>query len=157
MRAYAKHRGVSVEAVSKAVKRGRITCNRNEKGHAMIDPEIADKQWAENSDESKVREPEPEPELEQKKPGYSHFRGIREGYAAKLAQLEYEQKTGRLIDGEEVRQLWITIASIARTRILAIPSKARQQIPELKLEHYITLEKIVRETLEGLADEGKTE
>src|ERR1051326_4445023 len=55
MRQYAKLRGVTQAAVSVAVRQGRITCDRDERGYALIDPEVADKQWAENTDHSKFR------------------------------------------------------------------------------------------------------
>jgi hypothetical protein len=42
VRAYARHRGVSHPAVSKAIKLGRITLLPD----GTIDPELADKQWA---------------------------------------------------------------------------------------------------------------
>lgn len=51
-RAYARHRGVSPEAVSKAVKAGRITVNAD----GRIDPEVADRQWEANTDPVKVRD-----------------------------------------------------------------------------------------------------
>jgi pyruvate/2-oxoglutarate dehydrogenase complex dihydrolipoamide acyltransferase (E2) component len=50
-RAYARHRGVSPEAVSKAVKTGRITAGPDGK----IDPEAADRQWEANTDPVKTR------------------------------------------------------------------------------------------------------
>jgi phage terminase Nu1 subunit (DNA packaging protein) len=51
--AYARRRGVSVEAVSKAVRDGRISVLTDAKGHRQIDPETADREWEENSDPSK--------------------------------------------------------------------------------------------------------
>src|SRR3989304_5281631 len=48
-RAYARHRGVSPEAVSKAVKTGRITAGTDGK----IDPKKADLEWEANTDPSK--------------------------------------------------------------------------------------------------------
>lgn len=46
---YAKHRGVSHTAVSKAVKAGRIPTTPD----GLIDPESADKEWEKNTDPSK--------------------------------------------------------------------------------------------------------
>jgi hypothetical protein len=49
--AYAKRRGVSVEAVSKAVETGRIsTVPGKSKIGRLIDPAVADREWAENTD-----------------------------------------------------------------------------------------------------------
>ena len=43
-REYAAHRGVAVSAVQKAIEAGRITLT-----DGKIDPEKADKEWAENT------------------------------------------------------------------------------------------------------------
>lgn len=49
LRAYARHRGVSLAAVQKAIDSNRITTIPNEKGKPKIDPEVADIQWAKNT------------------------------------------------------------------------------------------------------------
>lgn len=49
-REYARHRGVTLGAVQKAIKSERITLNANGK----IDPALADQQWRDNTDESRV-------------------------------------------------------------------------------------------------------
>jgi hypothetical protein len=49
-RAYARHRGVSLRAVQKALEAKRIFLNANGK----IDSEVADRDWAENTDSSRV-------------------------------------------------------------------------------------------------------
>ena len=162
MRQYAKHRGVSPEAVSKAVKTGRLSTVTDEKGNRKIDPVVADREWFSNRDESYIRNTPmtneelappaaPEEPDKPKGPNYAQHRAIREAFAARLAKLEYEEKTGRLVDGEEIRKLWVTVASIVRTKVLGIPSKIRQQIPETTGEQYVIIEKIVREALEDLA------
>jgi hypothetical protein len=49
-REYARHRGVTLGAVQKAIKTARISVNANGK----IDPAAADQQWRDNTDESRV-------------------------------------------------------------------------------------------------------
>ncbi|MDP3403598.1 MAG: hypothetical protein Q8S03_02840, partial [Brevundimonas sp.] len=49
MRAYAARRGVSHTAVQKAVRTGRVTTLAD----GSIDPAVADRQWASNTDETK--------------------------------------------------------------------------------------------------------
>ncbi len=46
---YAKYRGVSAPAVSKAIRSGRIDVYLDEKGRKLIDPVKADAQWSLNS------------------------------------------------------------------------------------------------------------
>lgn len=52
LRAYAKHRGVSLSAVQKAIKSKRVTVvRRNERQHVIaIEKHAADQQWAANTD-----------------------------------------------------------------------------------------------------------
>lgn len=49
-RQYARHRGVTLGAVQKAIRDGRIFVNANNK----IDSEVADRDWAANTDSSRV-------------------------------------------------------------------------------------------------------
>ncbi len=48
-RGYAKQRGASPEAVSKAVRSQRISTIRTPDGRRLIDPEVADREWAANT------------------------------------------------------------------------------------------------------------
>ncbi len=166
MRQYAIHRGVSINAVSKAVKQGRISCARDSNGYAMIDAVVADREWAANTGHSKMygngeaapqrphpqQPPAPEPEAPRGGPSYAQSRAVREAYQARLAKLDYEEQTGKLINADEVKERWLHIAGLVRTKVSGIPSKAKQRISDLTTEHYLELETIVREALEDLAD-----
>jgi hypothetical protein len=52
LRAYAKHRGVQLGAVQKAVKSGRVTCVKRDSAGRLcgIDQALADQQWAARTD-----------------------------------------------------------------------------------------------------------
>lgn len=51
LRAYARRRGVRLSAVQKAIESRRVTAIREEGGRITgIDPELADQQWAANTD-----------------------------------------------------------------------------------------------------------
>jgi hypothetical protein len=166
MRAYAKHRGVSPEAVSKAVKKGRLTkAVVGEGADRKIDSDVADREWAENSDPTKFRNsgaenrqaaaPEAEPIPEATKKAQStvvQSAAVLKSYQARLAKLDFEERSGRLVDADKIRKLWTSVAAIARTKVLGIPSKLRQRI-EITPEQYAMLELIVREALEELANE----
>jgi phage terminase Nu1 subunit (DNA packaging protein) len=158
MRQYAKLRGVSAESVSKAVKSGRISTTPDKSGKQRIDPVVADREWARRSDPSKMRAtapvvmpPEDLPDEEQSL-DYFKEKAKSEHYKAKLSKLEFEEKSGKLVEAEKVQNQWVSVASIVRTKVLGIPSKARQRIPEITPDQYAMLEVIVRETLEDLAD-----
>lgn len=115
LRAYARHRGVSHEAVRKALAAGRITVGPE----GRIDPEAADREWDANT--------RPAPGLEasedQAPRPFAQSRAVREHYRAELARIEYEARAGRLVDAEEVRAAAFTCARRARDLLLAMPDR----------------------------------
>ncbi|MBI5888926.1 MAG: hypothetical protein HZB82_09525 [Deltaproteobacteria bacterium] len=135
-RAYARYRGVSPEAVSKAVRTGRITVDADGK----IDPEKADRQWLENTNpskalnfasgnskhrsSSKIAGADTEAAATSPAnglPPFAQSRAIREAYEARLRKLEYEVKIGKLVSADEVRVDAFNIARITRDRLSGIP------------------------------------
>lgn len=143
VRAYAQHRGVSHTAVAKAIKAGRISVEPD----GTIDPAKADAQWARNTLPSQslnigakkpaakvetppVSTPVSTPPLETRAaaPDYQTSRAIREAYAARLAKLEFEERTGKLINADEVKVKYFNLARLLRDRIQQIPRKVAPQI-----------------------------
>lgn len=173
---YAAHRGVSAQAVSKAIKTGRLSAalvvGLGKK--PKIDSEIADREWSSKSDPSKVRELVPEKngntpamafglphgESESSAPApidYQNARASREHYQAEISRLEFEEKIGKLIPSEEVGRKWNALAALVRQKVIAIAHKSKQRIPELSLEQVAILESLAREALEDLAAAGSAE
>jgi hypothetical protein len=112
LRAYARHRSVAPSAVVKAVQAGRI----EKEPDGTIDPEKADAMW-----ESRTRtDVDPKPTGG---PDYHQARAVKETYAAKLAKLEYEIKTGRLLNKDEVDVCFFNRARELRDRIQMIPRR----------------------------------
>ena len=181
IRAYAQHRGVSHTAVAKAIKAGRISVEPDGK----IDPAKADAQWARNTLPSqnlntgaakpaaKVATPpvstpvstapvanrELQPPLETRAaaPDYQTSRAIREAYAARLAKLEFEERTGKLLNADEVKVKHFNLARLLRDRIQQIPRKLAPQIvaavvaqPDQRVVEDLLMEAI-REALEELS------
>lgn len=150
-RAYARHRGVSPEAVSKAVKTGRITVDAN----GRIDPERADKDWAENTNPAKAfssvinKQKHPRRDELPTTPGadastpapgvpsYLQSRAIREAYEARLAKLEFEIKTGRLVNADEVKVMAFNVARITRDRMMNIPDRIAPILAAMSDSHEI--------------------
>lgn len=118
--AYARHRKVSLAAVQDALKRGRIRF-ADSKGK-WINPLEADRDWLRNTDLSKVRE-----DNETTK-GYATARAAREHYLARLAKLEFEEKSGKLIDAEKVKRDAFEIARRVRDHILNIPDRISAEL-----------------------------
>ena len=51
----------------------------------------------------------------------------------------------------DIESKWVEIVTQARTKMLGIPTKAKQRIPDLDADAMTVLEDIVRETLEDLS------
>ena len=176
IRAYAQHRGVSHTAVAKAIKAGRISVESDGK----IDPVKADAQWARNTLPSqslntgaakpaaKVATPpvstsvatgssrELQPPVETGRisaPDYQTSRAIREAYAARLAKLEYEERTAKLISSDEVEMRTFNLARRLRDRMQTLPRRlaaalAAEQDPRVIEQR---LDDEIRQALEELS------
>jgi phage terminase Nu1 subunit (DNA packaging protein) len=69
-----------------------------------------------------------------------------------LLELERAEKEKELVSAREIALKWGEVVAIARTKILGIPSKAKQRIPDFPQDAFVILEDIVREALEDVAD-----
>ena len=113
---YAEHRNVSVVAVRKAIKSGRITLNQNKK----LDQKLADSQWFENTNPAKQRN-SADNNSSDDKISYHRSRAIREDYNAKLTKLQFERESGKLIPIEEVKIQAFNSGRRIRDRLLNMP------------------------------------
>ncbi len=162
--AYARHRGCSRQAVSRAWKAGRLQASV-----ALIDgrPTIpdfdrADLEWAENSDYR--RQParidgdslEGDEGDDQAEP-YAGAAAREKHWRAELAELQYKQRAGELVNAAEMATEMANTFSTVRSKLLGLPSKAKQALPHLTLEDLATLDDIVREALEAIATEQNGE
>lgn len=176
VRAYAQYRGVSHTAVVKAIKAGRISVEPD----GTIDPAKADAQWASNtlpsqrlnigaakpaakvetspvSTQVSTQVSTPPMETRSAAPDYQTSRSIREAYAARMAKLEFEERTGKLINADEVKVKYFNLARLLRDRIQQIPRKVAPQIvaavvaqPDQRVVEDLLMEAI-REALEELS------
>lgn len=73
---------------------------------------------------------------------------------AERAELEVAEKTGELIPADVILANWQPIVGAARAKILAIPTKAKTQIPKLTDKDLGKLKSICRGVLEDLANSG---
>lgn len=127
--AYAKRRGVSHVAVLKAIKSGRIVKEKD----GTIDPEKADVAWTKNTSPAQQRktakqiEPRPkqpiDPPLVNSGPNYAQSRAIKEAYLARLAKLEYEEKSAVLVRADSVKVSWFNTLRVLRDRALNLPDR----------------------------------
>jgi phage terminase Nu1 subunit (DNA packaging protein) len=174
--AYAKRRGVSAMAVSNAVKTGRLVASvARVKGQPKIrDAVLADREWDANTDLSKA-------------PGYVKQRGadrprgpgrppkqddddqVRLGmsladasaaekvWKARIAELDFLERSSALVDAKEMTAKLVDVYTRCRTKLLGIPTRVKQQLPELSIRDVAAVDGLVRETLEELAEELSAE
>lgn len=176
LRAYAKHRGVSVEAVSQAVKGCRLTRSvlRVDGKPKIADVALADEEWTANTDHSKspqrarrppARSPvaetvnDPPPPLstpEAPVPTTSEGMSLSEAAAAeklwkaRQAELDYRRDAGQLVSAVAVTQAWSEMVGEMRAAVLGVPSKLKGARPETTREQLTALESFLCQALEGL-------
>jgi hypothetical protein len=147
LRAYARHRGVSLRAVQKALKSGRISARED----GRLDADVADANWARNtaprpqspvkspikpavpkaasenvhhhSDSHPVaRESLESPRLESGLE-YSKARAVRENYLARLARMDFEERTKKLVSRDAVQVAAFNRYRRYRDGMLNIPDR----------------------------------
>ena len=151
-REYARHRGVSLGAVQKALRDGRITANEEKK----IDSAVADRDWAINTDASRiavsaieVAAPLAQKEISFAAPAreeadkpvgeeltgndsnagrYRESRASREFYVAAKQKLEYEQLLGQLINVDDAKRIAFTSFRAIRDSVLNVAARIKDQL-----------------------------
>lgn len=83
---------------------------------------------------------------------YAQARAAREVFQAKLAKLEYEERTGKLIDADQAKVAWFKHITAAKTRILGIPAACKSRYADLPLAAVAIIDQVCREALEDLAN-----
>ncbi|NBQ49977.1 MAG: hypothetical protein EBV86_06560 [Marivivens sp.] len=150
--------GVSPAAITHAIKKGRIVPVQRD-GKEWIDGETLREQWGNaRSRMRNVNSRVPKPEAKtvvrtaEDLPDYNESRARTEWLKAELMELERAEKEGELVRADEVAKAWGDLIAITRTKMMAVPSKAKQRIPEIPADAFVALEEIVREALEDLAN-----
>lgn len=175
---YAAHRGKNEGAVRYAIREGKLSSSLVKDGaKVLIDWRKADQEWIPRTEanddpeipvatkskknskktksKSKIKkewDPENPYDVSMLVPiGVSKMR--KEAYEAELARIKVEKENGLLVTAKDVESMWVKLGTITRSKVLGIPSKARQRIPEFTDSQYSVLEMIVREALEEISSE----
>jgi len=172
-REYARRRGVSRQAVQRAVNSGRISTVAGN-----IDPERADREWVENTDQSKPRNRitgRPKHARAAGQPaepmafgasesgdgsatGYARARAAREVYQAQLAKLELDVRNGVLVRADEVRVGAFNMARKTRDQLVAIPDRVAATLAATQdpVEVHRILEEEIERVCQEIADEERS-
>jgi hypothetical protein len=163
-RQYAKHRGVSAVAVSQAVKTGRLRRSLTPTKKIRSAAE-ADREWDATTKGEYVPltgptapkrgKQDPDDDLD---PSLADIRSRHELAKARLAEMDLAEREGELVDAAKVEAVMAAEYSTVRSKLLGVPSRLRQRDPSITLAQLKILKDLVREALEGLAendDQGK--
>lgn len=153
IRAYARSRherglpGGSLHAVQLALRAERIRLLPD----GTIDALAADAAWQKNTDAAR-------------RPGGRARSGTEPGSLSEAKRLESIERTRQLrfendmLEGKvahvaDMERRFVLRVVAARTRLLGVPSRAKQALPHLTTADLAALDRLIREALEQLADE----
>ncbi len=122
LRAYAQHRGVALSAVQKAIHSGRISTLPD----GTLDSDTADADWIRNTQTHApqvVRRGQSEEDEGFGASQYTKARAVREHYQARLAKIDYEERTGRLVSKDEVQVAAFNKFRQFRDNLLNLPDR----------------------------------
>ena len=137
LRAYARMRGCTEGAVRKAISAKRITPNTD----GTIDPERANQEWERNtfagktlhtvSRQTAAPRATPQPAAIPQSPeltsdpiaAYLRARAVNETFKAKVAQLEYEERAGKLIQATKAGEYAAEFSAIVGDALSAWPDR----------------------------------
>lgn len=133
--AYGRLRGVSAVAVKRAIDSGRLraSVSRDAKGNPKIDPELADSEWAANTDTNRgwhaQERSKQNAEAELKVSGtLNQSRAVKEAYLARLAKLDFEERSGQLVRADDVKDQAFKTARIVRDGMMNIPDRIAAEL-----------------------------
>ena len=153
----ARLKNVTPQAVYKAINQGRVTPVVDNDGKVMLDKDAFETDWEKTYHPNQMKKAKNYHKPRQKAvisdiPAYEESRARTEHLKAELLDIERKQKEQQLVDSKQVQAKWLEVISIAKNKVLGIPSKAKQRIPELDVSAMNCLEDIVRESLEEIAN-----
>jgi len=168
--AYARLRNLSTQAVDLAVKSGRIAGAVDENGKLNI--ALADELWAknthpgrgENAHSANRKKPRPADADEKilvaaakigltadEIPSLMESKTLEAAYKAKLAKIEYEEKSKILVEAEAVKKEAFRVARITRDAMLAIPDRLAAELAGMT-EPFVIHAKMMAEIRTAIAE-----
>jgi phage terminase Nu1 subunit (DNA packaging protein) len=139
--------GVSDAAIRKAVRTGRLvqSIRTGAMGRITVtDVSLARREWHENSNSSQSAS---HPYLTTAEERRRLLRVQRH-----KVQIQNARLLGRLIPAAEAETMYAQRVVEARTKLLGLPSRAKQRLPHLTDHDMAVLDALIRESLEELAN-----
>jgi hypothetical protein len=171
LRAYARMRGCSLTAVQKAIASKRITTLPD----GTIDPERANREWAQNTfaghtlnrtqaaaKPPRAASPMPEPPAATGDPvaQYLRARAVKTSFEARTAQLEYEERAGKLIQAVRASEYAASFSAIVKDHLQARADRLAPMLAAVNDEKAIHRllknddEAVLRKVSKAIADAG---
>lgn len=153
-RAYARHRkesglpGGSHHAVQEAIATGRLARSVTADGR-IADAGLADKEWAAGTNEK--HRPLSGPTASDDVPSLAEARARKEAALAKMAEMDLAERQGELVPADNVEAALLSAIMRCKTKLLGVPSRARQQDPGLTAAQVALFDDLIREAMEDLA------
>lgn len=160
--AFAARLGVTKQRVSTAIKAGVLTeksvtvkTAKGGKKKYEIDLEAGLKEWADNIDPSKQRDTAKQAATKEMDGGtssnYQRARAVKETFAAKLAQLEYQEKAGVLVRADQVKAEAFRVARNVRDSLMGLPERVCAELAHMTEPREIAIY-LRAQLAEGLKD-----
>ena len=147
--------GVTIQAVYMAIKQGRLTAIKDNQGKIVINSDTMRNEWSKKSEPKLIKKIEHKTykssQSETEYPEYGESKARTEHLKAELLELERQEKEKSLVPVEEVNNTWQKIITNTRNKLLGVPSKAQQRLPDLDNSAVSCIDDIIREALEELS------
>lgn len=88
-------------------------------------------------------------------PTIAQSNAIDAAYKARIRKLEYEEKSGKLVNADQIKIKTVNMIKAAVNKLRGVPSKAKTSIPTLTVRDIEVLEDLIDEALQELATGGR--
>lgn len=170
---YAAQLGVVPQAVRKAIGDGRIKEGATREGRGwLIDPEVANREWGSNTMPQRRHSAAAKAGRQRQMagdggggppaniPSMAQGQAIKTAYQAKLLQLEFEERSGKLVSADEMRRQRFDSGRQVRDAVLRIGPQMIGEIakaaggltPDQRGEVLLVIQRYLVGALEALAD-----
>lgn len=153
---FAARMNMSVSQVTKAHQTGKIRIHMDDNGVRYILFEEAKEDWLRNLDHQYSANRKKASKRDDL-PSITDSKKKKDFYSAEKTRIELELLQGSVVRSEDVEKEWAHILKSVRTKVLAVPSKMRQRVPDFTSDQHAMLDLIIRETLEDLSNGSDSE